>query len=71
MGKIDDGTKMSHDVFVDIPDTLFGRVLAWYFKTIRKGEQAVYAHTFKELAYFKTQLESGHEKPMLVEKRSA
>ncbi len=52
-----DGIVMSHDVFMDFPDSLFGKIAFWYFKTIRKGEQAVFDHTQRELDYFKKKLE--------------
>lgn len=53
-----DGIVMSHDVFMDFPDSPFGKFASWYFKTIRKGEQAVFDHTQRELDYFKNQLEN-------------
>ena len=52
-----DGTKVSHDVYMDFPDTLFGRFLIWYFKRVLQGEKAVYDHTYKELVFFKKHLE--------------
>jgi hypothetical protein len=52
-----DGTKLSHNVYMDFPDTLFGRIIAWYFKKVFHGEEAVYDHTFKELLFFKKHLE--------------
>jgi hypothetical protein len=53
----DDGTKVSHNVYMDFPDTLFGRILIWFFKKVFHGEEAVYDHTFKELLFFKKHLE--------------
>jgi len=55
--KTNKGFKVSHDVFMDFPDTLFGKVMLWYFTKILKGEKAVYDHTYKELVFFKNQLE--------------
>lgn len=55
--KDDQGIRMSHDMFMDFPDTLFGRLALWIFKNILHGEKAVYNHGYKELAYFKKQLE--------------
>ncbi len=52
-----DGTELTHDVYMDFPDTLFGKFLVWYFKRVLQGEKAVYDHTFKELLYFKKHLE--------------
>lgn len=51
-----DSTLMSHDMFIDFPETLFGKVMAWYFKKIG-GEKRLYDHGQKELVFFKTQLE--------------
>jgi hypothetical protein len=55
--KTGDSTKVSHNVYMDFPDTLFGRFLFWYFKKILNGEKAVYDHTFKELLFFKKHLD--------------
>ena len=55
--KAKDGTKLSHDYYMDFPDTLFGKLVVWYFKKRRNGEKAAYDHGFKELVYFKEQLE--------------
>lgn len=54
--KREGGVLMSHDMFVDLPDTWGGRLLARYFKRHR-GEERLYEHGQKELVYFKTQLE--------------
>jgi hypothetical protein len=55
--KTDDNTKVSHNVYMDFPDTLFGSILVWFFKKVFHGEKAVYDHTFKELLFFKKHLE--------------
>jgi hypothetical protein len=55
--KLDDAVRMSHDMYIDFPDTLVGRVAFWYFKRFRDGENALYQHGQKELVYFKTQIE--------------
>ena len=52
-----EGIVLSHDVYMDFPDSLFGKIAWWYFTSIRKGEQAVFDHTQRELDYFKNQLE--------------
>ncbi len=52
-----DVTKLSHNVYMDFPDTIFGRVFIWYFKRVLNGEKAVYDHTYKELVFFKKHLE--------------
>ena len=53
-----EGIIMSHDVYMDFPDSWFGKLAFWYFRTIRKGEKAVFDHTQRELEYFKKSLES-------------
>lgn len=55
--KTKEGIVMSHDVYMDFPDSLFGKIAFWYFTKVRKGEQAVFDHTQRELDYFKKQLE--------------
>lgn len=55
--KMEGGLKMSHDVFMAFPDTIFGRLMLWIFKNILGGEEAVYDHTYRELVYYKQQLE--------------
>jgi hypothetical protein len=55
--KTEEGVKLSHNVYMDFPDTLFGRLLRWFFQR-RNGQQAVYDHTYKELVFFKKQLDS-------------
>lgn len=55
--KTADGTEVSHNVYMDFPDTLLGRVLIWYFRRVLQGEKAVYDHTYKELVFFKKNLE--------------
>lgn len=50
--------KMSHDMYIDFPESLVGRIALWYFKKFRDGENALYEHGQKELAYFKSQIEA-------------
>lgn len=52
-----DGSLVSHKVYMDFPDTLFGKLLYWLFTTILEGEKAVFDHTYRELEFFKKQLE--------------
>ncbi len=52
----EDGVLLSHDMFVDFPETWIGRLVAWYFKRIG-GEDRLYEHGQKELVYFKTHIE--------------
>lgn len=51
--------RLSHNVFIDFPDSIFGKLAFWWFTKRRNGRQAVYDHSFRELAYFKEKLESG------------
>lgn len=54
--KQEDGVLMSHDMFIDFPETWLGKLVAWRF--LRDGgENRLYAHGQKELVYFKTQIE--------------
>jgi hypothetical protein len=55
------GTRLSHDVYMDFPNSLWGKMLVWIFRNILKGPQAVYDHAYKELLFFKKQLDQ--EKP--------
>jgi hypothetical protein len=52
------GVRLSHDVYMDFPNSLWGRLLIWLFRNVFKGPQAVYDHTFRELVFFKGRLES-------------
>lgn len=51
------GCRVVHDVFMDFPSTLLGRLMLWVFRKGGGGEQAAYDHIYRELVYFKTQLE--------------
>lgn len=51
------GTLLSHDVYMDFPDSTWGKMLVWIFKNVLKGTEAVYHHSYKELVFFKEQLE--------------
>ena len=53
----EDGVLMSHDMFIEFPDTLFGKLAGWYFSKFRDGENQLYEHGQKELVYFKTEIE--------------
>jgi len=55
--KKSNGTEISHDVYMDFPESLCGKLSYWAFKNIFKGEKTVYDHTYKELVYFKKELE--------------
>jgi len=55
--KSDSGWKISHNVFMDFPDTIVGKIAYWIFTKVLKGEKAVYDHTYSELEYFKEKLD--------------
>ncbi len=57
------GTRLSHDVYMDFPNSVWGKILTWIFRNILKGPQAVYTHTYKELMFFKEQLEKKQPAP--------
>lgn len=56
--ELDDGVKVSHDVYMHFADTIIGRLLARAFRR-RDGEGALARHNDRELAFFKRQLEGG------------
>jgi hypothetical protein len=41
-------TRLSHDVYMDFPNSTWGRFLVWIFDRIFKGPEAVYHHTDSE-----------------------
>ena len=49
-------TKMSHDYYLDFPDSLMGRIFHWYF-TKKKMQGALFSHGDNELKYFKEVLD--------------
>lgn len=48
-------SKMSHDYYIDFPDSLMGRILHWYF-TKKKVKEKLFAHGENELKFFKKML---------------
>lgn len=59
----DDGTRMSHTVWMDFPNSPWGSVLKWIFENVLDGRAKLYDHTEKELVFFKKQLESPAPSP--------
>ena len=57
------GIKLSHDVFMDFPNSAWGGLLAWLFRIVFNGPAAVYNHAYKELVFFKEQLEKSQGAP--------
>ncbi len=55
--KLESGIRLSHNVYIDFPDSLWGRICRWYFLKQLNGRQAVYDHTFRELVYIKDHLD--------------
>ncbi len=53
-----EGVQLAHNVYIDFPDSLWSRLCLWYFQKYLNGQQAVYDHTYRELRYFKEQLET-------------
>jgi len=53
------GVKLTHHVFMDFPNSAWGRLQVWLFRNVFKGPEAVYDHTYKELVFFKERLEKG------------
>jgi hypothetical protein len=51
------GVHMSHDVYMQFPGSLWGRIWLWFFRR-RNAAEAVYDHTYKELVFFRGQLEA-------------
>lgn len=58
MVEVQEGTKASHNVYVDFPNSLWGKLLKWLFIKVFKGDKAIYDHTYRELVYFKEKLEN-------------
>lgn len=56
--KVSEGTKVSHNVYIDFPNSIWGKLLKWFFIKVMNGDKAIYDHTYKELVYFKEKLES-------------
>lgn len=51
-----DGVQLAHNVYIDFPDSLWGRFCLWFFRRCLNGQQAVRDHTWSELRYFKERL---------------
>ena len=56
---VDDGTHFSHHVYMDFPDTWWGRLVLWFFENRLNGPQALHDHAQGELIFFKEKLEAG------------
>ena len=51
--------RLSHHVYIDFPGSVLGRMVRWAFERFLSGRQAVYDHTYRELEFFRSKLESG------------
>jgi len=47
---------MSHDYYIDFPDSIMGKILHWYF-TKKKAKEKLLAHGENELKFFKKVLD--------------
>jgi hypothetical protein len=54
---VEDGTCSSHNVYMDFPDSWWGRVMLWFFEKRKNGRQALHDHAYRELVFFKERLE--------------
>lgn len=63
-----EGIRFSHDVYMDFPDSLWGKLLVLVFKDVFKGPDMVYNHTYKELVFFKERLEAGNPDRLALKK---
>lgn len=54
----DDGMLVSHRVYGEFPDTIFGRALGWNLVNVFDMDVAAARHTRVELEYFKAKLEN-------------
>ena len=54
----EEDVRLTHNVYIDFPDSLWGKFCRWYFEKRLDGQRAVYDHTFRELQYFKDRLET-------------
>ncbi len=52
-----DRVTLSHNVYMDFPDTRLGRLMLYVFNKWMHGEAAVQSHTFRELQFFKSKVE--------------
>lgn len=56
---VEDGTHFSHNVYIDFPDSWWGRLVLWFFEKRLNGRQALHDHAYRELVFFKENLEGG------------
>jgi hypothetical protein len=56
---VGDDTRFSHNVYMDFPDSWWGRLVLWYFDNRLNGRQALHDHAYRELVFFKANLEGG------------
>lgn len=58
LDKTDSETKASRNVYIDFPNSIWGRVLRWFFLNMLNDQREVYDHTYRELVYFNDKLEN-------------
>jgi hypothetical protein len=49
-------SKMSHDYYIDFPDSIMGKILNWYFNK-KNIKQKLFNHGYSELKFFKKVLD--------------
>jgi hypothetical protein len=54
---VEDGTRFSHNVYMDFPDSWRGKLVLWFFEKRLNGRQALHDHAYRELVFFKENLE--------------
>ncbi len=52
------GTRVAHNVYIGFPGSLIGRLARFVFVRLRNGRQAVFDHAYRELLFFKQQVEA-------------
>ena len=53
----DGHTTLSHDVYMQFPDSIIGKFWHYVFTNIFNARKAVYDHTYRELEFFKSKLD--------------
>jgi len=49
--------RLAHDVFMNFPESIVGKIMYWCFINLLNGQKAVFDHANRELVYFKKQLD--------------
>jgi hypothetical protein len=54
---VENGTHFSHNVYMDFPESWWGRLMLWFFEARLNGRQALHDHSHGELVFLKERLE--------------